>query len=266
MAPVPVFSARIGHKLGTHTSIRYGLSNQHGSACASKCLAVVDSVPIRLDYCLEAAETWASVLADLKVSTIVEILSGWAPKVALALARCSFTGRLFAVDRDPEALNALRTQVEPLLLSFDIQTVTADIFDDHLPSGDLLIANHIFDDLLVAQRSAPTNIATGDGLAAAYRDSPRVSERELRRLASQLASAVERTTKPNGLLLATHYEGYQERLFGLHDLRRQSLELKDELARLLMARGWVKEATPGRLGQMQTPYFTSLDVLTLRGP
>lgn len=104
---------------------------------------------------------WSRVLGLLRVpsdSSVVELGSGISPKIQRALSAIGFKGQLTIVDLDQKALGAQMIMASVLRSGFRVRTCQSDLFDYTLQSTDMLVGNHLIDDVIASEFSQLHNI------------------------------------------------------------------------------------------------------------
>lgn len=106
---------------------------------------------------LDQANAWKEIITKLNVpptGTIIDLLPGSLPKIELALNQLRFQGTIHAIDLDPQALKALDTHLSLISpLSFIYVPHHTNLYQISNIKADLIIANHIIDDLLLYEFS-----------------------------------------------------------------------------------------------------------------
>lgn len=98
---------------------------------------------------------WHDLLQEIgfdPAGTVVEIAPGASIKIAAALERSKFHGKLFVVDASPSVIDALRPRYAELLPAADIHWIAKPVAEamDALPDNiDALLASHVIDDMLL---------------------------------------------------------------------------------------------------------------------
>jgi|TARA_Y100000310_G_scaffold345855_1_gene471478 hypothetical protein len=96
-------------------------------------------------------EKWTRILERLlleKSAHVTDLLPGDDPKLEVALVDVNFRGILSLVDTSPEALSALTSFLEERSADYRVSAVQSNALFSELPSSDLVVGNHILDDLI----------------------------------------------------------------------------------------------------------------------
>lgn len=104
---------------------------------------------------------WSSVIGSLILpvqARIAELGPGVSPKLQFALSEIDFMGTLALVDLDPHTLLAQRFVFSRLRPSFQLVTYQQDLFDFPLTGYELVVGNHLIDDLVANHYSKKRGI------------------------------------------------------------------------------------------------------------
>lgn len=104
-----------------------------------------------LEWFKELATEWQSLFEQISISSaskIVEFGPGYSPKIQFALLQTPFKGQLVQVDLDIHTLNCQRLVNDLLGAKFQLSTWQGDLFDYSLEGVDILVGNHLIDDLV----------------------------------------------------------------------------------------------------------------------
>lgn len=199
----------------------------------------IHSLPIRYDYYLAQSEEWERLLEKFSLSessVVLELCTGWSPKMGLALARANFTGTFIAADLSQAALDECEELLMPVNHQFRINTWNGSVLEKTLPSADLIILNHALDDILLFSYVASQNVASAsvseeseyqsvERLRQSWQQGEAWMRAHLDEIAGKLAAQLTQARKPGGQVMIRQYEGYQEKL--------HQLTIAVELAQLL---------------------------------
>lgn len=83
--------------------------------------------------------------------TILEIAPGFRYKMAYALKEINFKGILYIIDSSDNVIDFINNKYKSILPDAKIITINKDIYNyvKYLPDVDLLVGNHIVDDLII---------------------------------------------------------------------------------------------------------------------
>jgi hypothetical protein len=178
----------------------------------------LSALPIHLDYYLTASEQWAAVLAHFQLteqSTVVEISPGWAPKIPLALYRQGFAGKYIGYDLSREALAQLQQFMEMIPAKFTAEYQCGDVLQSPLPPADMLVMNHVIDDLLLGRYGQLKSYESVAELQKSWQALAQLPLATFQPLVKQLATNITNSLHQNGQLLLHQYPGYIETLHHL---------------------------------------------------
>ncbi len=170
-------------------------------------------------YYQEGGKYWKKIFDLIAIKdkkTILDLLPGWAPKIAYGLIMSKYKGEYFALDKNKKFLSDLKTSAEFLLPKFKITKLHQNFLrSDSGLKADVVIANHIIDDLIM-------NIF--------FQDSEDIYKNETiynknwqwvlnnkneceTRLISELISKIDSFVADGGFLILNQYEGCIEKMF-----------------------------------------------------
>jgi hypothetical protein len=185
------------------------------------------SVPVRMDYYLHCAGTWATILQELNVQSmriIYDLCPGWSTKIELALLQTNFTGTIYCIDKSDTALrihkqyeSILKTNYSVCYKTFDI---LANTFQSNpcIPKPSLIIANHILDDILLGAFAETRNIQSTDllkhpeNLSTVWAEILHDTKLVVHAL-NRVYTFIDTFLVPDGKLLITQYPSYQDNLY-----------------------------------------------------
>ncbi len=181
----------------------------------------LQQLPIRYDYYLAQSELWAMLFKIEQLSdqqTVLEICSGWSPKIGLALCRQNFAGNLILHDSQLEALQTNRSLVEPMSPKCAITFWQGDVVQDVGPSADIIAMNHVLDDILlfsVLDTVSDSPYLNPIVLKKLWEQHQVELNSNIVSLAQKLALNLATQLQPNGKIFLRQYVGYQEKLHHL---------------------------------------------------
>lgn len=128
-----------------------------------------ETLPDKIVHSYEAwdeymSEVWKSLIQPMglnKKSVVIEIAPGTSTKIALALRRLDFCGTLWIVEPAAEIASEIVAKAQAILPEANIRLVMQYLVDaiHELPKNiDLIVANHVLDDMLIAQGTSNPDI------------------------------------------------------------------------------------------------------------
>ena len=165
---------------------------------------------------LRHGRTWAQLLRRLPMdtyATAVDLCPGWAPKIELGLLLCRWRGHLTLLDRDPEATSRLSRFLETFLPAFSVSTLAEDVYETDA-RADLVLANHVIDDLLLDAVTPARGLVYEDegALQTAHERLAEERERALEELMPRISAAVLSLLSGRGAIVLVQYPSYVESL------------------------------------------------------
>lgn len=188
---------------------------------------------------LRHGRTWAHLLRGLAIdnfTTAIDLCPGWAPKVELGLLLRRWRGHLTLLDRDLIAINRLRAFLETFFPPFSVTNLADDLYTTAI-KADLVLANHVVDDLLLDAFTPAQGVAYEDerALQAAHERLFKDRERALEELTPRISAALLSILNGRGAMVLVQYPSYVESLLPLERgstvvteaFRRISVQLQD---------------------------------------
>lgn len=195
--------------------------------------------------------TWERIFQALQYKTIPKIIDlcpGWAPKLALSLWYIEYAGEIVLVDKDKESTAALIEFMQLFRPKYSFSINAVDLLHEAPPvSADLVIANHIADDLALEIAAERFGYKISDLYAdeESYKkiwqmllDEPHdLKERTVEVLTRTILSSV----KSSGHVVLTQYSAYLERLLGLKPVVQFAQSIITETVKRLIVQGFILE-------------------------
>lgn len=235
-------------------------------------------LPARTDYWLYCADTWTRILLRLltpDTKTVYDLCCGWSPKIEMALLSTQFNGTVCAVDISRPALLLHRNYMHLFRPKFRVRYGPHDILGTgnlRLPKADLIIGNHILDDLLL--RAYSLTVQTPD-----YElfEKPEILEsvwktilKDTARTAKVIRQFVAFTgahLADGGILALSQYPGYQDTLYRSETARAMHRMLLSETKSAFLGNrvfGVYRKRTDTAFQSLSEPYFPAGSLLVLQ--
>ena len=174
-------------------------------------------------YCFERyhdhALAWEDVLKNVNLTNINNILDlcpGNGPKAAIALHYLNYSGTLHHLDKDEAASNVLLTFIKMFRSHFTLKYLNQDFFEYSGLKVDLLIANHVIDDLLLDRYCKTTGVLLDHIYESneSFLDSVKkiMNEPDFARTeyTEYIAQTLSKYLIPGGTAIFCHYSGLVE--------------------------------------------------------
>lgn len=238
------------------------------------------NLPIRFDYYQYCVETWKKIFARFsqkKLQTITDLCPGWSPKIEIALFRTNYSGIVNIIDKVPGHIDTLVTLVRSFPINFKLKPVVTDLLGPiitKIPPADLVVANHIIDDLLIdlyqkTKKTSHNNIFEDPDtyleICQKIIKSPNLQDTIIHKLQNRLLHLIN----PSGYLLITQYQGYQEKLYSQNHLHQFYFETTRKLVQKLISQNHFsvnrKLITPA-FKNLPNPYFQPSEIFCLQKP
>ena len=227
-----------------------------------------------LDSYFRNGRTWARVLERLDVKryrSIIDLCPGWSPKVELGLFYLGFSGEVSLVDQSPDALKQLTDTLTLFAPRYHLKPIEQNLFSPHNLRGDLVVANHVIDDLVLSHFGEQKLFdysaiyQAEEALERAWTAVLEHSPADRGEVIEKIAAALEQFVVPDGILVLTQYRSYLEELLDLDQSVGYSRKVLSAVVRSLESRGFIPE--PELIGECLqgfAGYFGPEDCVVLR--
>lgn len=174
---------------------------------------------------IEQSKRWERilkpVLAENHITSITDICPGWAPKIELALGHLEFTGTITLFDQDATAMKKLKNFTHYFYPSINLVQHKGDVFSNaKKPHSDLIVANHIIDDLILSLYTKKYRIHL-ETLYASEKSFIQTTndictnQTFLREATNTIIYALHQFVSPTNMLVIRQYPGLTEASIGL---------------------------------------------------
>ncbi len=176
-------------------------------------------------YCYNA-QTWAKILKPLKIhryKRIVDLCPGWTPKIELALFYLSYTGEVLILDKEADSSERVIKFMELFHPQYTIQKKEQDLFEPIKESYEVVIANHIVDDLVLHYFAKkmdikPKDIYEKEGIFEdLWKKILRKKENHMQEILPILIEIFSKIVCKGGIVLLSQYKSYIENLLDLDE-------------------------------------------------
>ncbi len=206
----------------------------------------VQQTTVEVEFMAAVGRSWARLLGPLVASAqrAIDLGPGWAPKVELGLLYGGFTGHVVLVNQDAAALTTLQRFMTAFPLAFTLDAVDADLFTWPGEPADLVLANHLLDDVVLDLYCKREGVDAGtlyereSAFQAAWERILAWPASDTDTLVARLADAVARLTRPGGHAVFAQYPSYAERTLSLDGAIAHGQRVLRGLGAELVARGF----------------------------
>lgn len=226
------------------------------------------------DYTQRIAENRYAIFEALQLNqyaSVCEILPGWGPKVAIPLTQIDYRWKLILLDKQMSFLDELEDSLQIFYPKFEIEKRAESIMDHMDFFTDVIIWNHVIDDLLLDEYCVQQGINVDD----LYNDGKKfVSTREELWKTSTIASTIaialiekfDFMINPGGCLILAQYAWETEKNFGLDISIQMCADVVEMIKKWLERRGFVEdvEVKNEAYSKLKTWFFPKEDLLVLR--
>lgn len=169
------------------------------------------------------ADTWAKIFNATqlqKKSIVIDVCPGWSPKIELGLYKAKYRGSVIIFDQNKNIFQYLRDLLLLFPIQFSMKHVVRDLFTQNVPKGNIVVANHCIDDLLLDYYAKKNDLLLSDiysseavfqfTVKSIIKDS--AIQKEMVQILAERFSAM---CLPKTLLFLTHYTSEIEKMMRL---------------------------------------------------
>lgn len=175
-----------------------------------------------MEFLFQLGHDWEHILKaipQINSRTIVDLCPGFTPKIELGLFYLQFRGKVSVIDVDTKSLASLVRFIRLLNSEFKIQKIRKNLFSAKIAKYDLVLGNHIIDDLVINYFCQLGKITQDDfyqreDVAKKIWQEILAKRNENIAVASAtIAGIFQKVTASGGYLCLTQYKSYAEKLF-----------------------------------------------------
>lgn len=179
-----------------------------------------------MEFLLQLGHDWERVLKVLPLnnfSKIVDICPGYTPKIELGLFFQKYDGRVYVLDIDSKSINSLARFIKLFSPEFKVVKKKENLFGKIGVSYDLVLGNHVIDDLVVYYFTNKSGIKLKDFYAneevaiKVWKNILESRSTNVKEVSVKIADIFGKITNKGGTVCLTQYESYAEKLFGLKE-------------------------------------------------
>lgn len=226
-----------------------------------------------LEFYCELGKKWHTILEAIEIhqyTKVVDLCSGYAPKVELGLFYAQYAGEVLLIDKDSSATDQLTRFMELFQPRFSLYSLHADL-SSLQERYDCVTANHILDDLIIDSFARKLAIPTQDiyekeeTIVTIWHHIVSRYDQHLQEMVDCVAPVLSRLVSPGGILCLTQYQSYFERVMNMKRAEQFNTEFFHTLsARLTENEFRVQEDALARMKATDKPRFEEDEVLILR--
>jgi len=212
----------------------------------------LNDIYTELEFYALIGKTWAKVLCEIninKFSEVADLCPGFSPKIELALFYAGFEGQVVMIDKDFSALSKLERFMRLFQPKFSLIKKRVDLFNEFKESYDVVLANHVIDDLVIAYFAEKNGIKLRDVYAKEgkivilWNKILKNKEQNLAEILSVVASVFRKITKRDGIICFTQYKSYMEKLLDMDGAFRFNRVLFNALVKKLTKEDFIQDKT-----------------------
>lgn len=207
-----------------------------------------------LRYLGNIGRCWKLLLSQTNLplkGSCISLCSGSRPKAELGLLYHGFSGKLTCINKDARELEELAEFLKLFNAGFRTEPLCADIFAVERRSANLILGNHIIDDLCYDSFSSCLGIEACE----LYQD-PKLVQRFwqlvpkaqlIAEISEKLAGIIMRLSRPGGCCILTQYQSQFEEVYELNKCTDICREIMLAAAQELSNQGFMQRRVPSHV-------------------
>lgn len=206
-----------------------------------------------LESYTQVGKSWKSIFETIWLrddQRVLNLCPGWSPKVELGLYYNGFSGSVDVCDIDKQSAGHIRNFMRIFDHHFHIYQKTKNVLTDSLWSYEVIVGNHIIDDLVVGDYVAQNRLSledfykNEDGIKGYTQDMQAKEQWEIQKsLIQTLADQIDTHLTSGGYVVLNHYKSYVDDLLANDAWYRHIGKLMKLLKANLCAR-WYQMCAP----------------------
>jgi|WetSurMetagenome_2_1015567.scaffolds.fasta_scaffold15442_2 hypothetical protein len=200
-------------------------------------------------YCL-IGKTWLKILSALNIKDkpqIVDLCPGFVPKIELGLFYLQYKGKVVAIDKDSRALSSHIKFMELFGPEFKISKKIINLFGRFKENYDVILANHLIDDLVLCYFSKKMKMKLSD-IYAKEGNVKKIWEHVLENKKNNLevmtkiiVKIFDQLSGSKGLICMTYYKSYLDKILDMDDAYKFNRELFKKIIKELKNKGFSED-------------------------
>lgn len=200
-----------------------------------------------MEFLLQLGHDWEQILKALPLSNyskIVDLCPGYTPKIELGLFFQKYDGKIYVLDIDSKSINSLARFIKLFGPEFRVIKKKENLFGKIGSSYDLVLGNHVIDDLVVYYFTNKSGITLKDFYAneevaiEVWKKILGSRSANVKDVSVKIADIFGKITNKGGTVCLTQYESYAEKLFGLKEAYLFNKEVFAKVKSILIKRGF----------------------------
>lgn len=219
----------------------------------------------------EIAQIWAKVLKPIiteNTKCVLDLCPGWAPKIELALHNLAFSGTVQMWDVDLSSTKRAMDYMKLFKPNYDLQQVGTNLLSgDSQIKSDLIVANHIIDDLLLYKfcmrnKIELSSLYGSESLLIAATEGIITDKKIQKEISSRLVSVVDTTLSKGGFFVISQYAGLFEKANHLDNWILFCKEILDDIKTELFKKSYHDQSNViyNSLQNSEEKYFFGEDI------
>ncbi len=180
-----------------------------------------------VEFYTKIGKTWEQLLKQVNVrkyKKIVDICPGFTPKVELGLYYLGYTGEIVILDKDTKAITQLKNFMDLFNPQFAITKLNEDLFKPSKQKFELVTANHVIDDLVLAHFAGREGISLYDlyetegEFSKLWKTILENEKSSIEKIVPVIVDALTGLVDNQGTLILSQYTSYMEKLLRLKEI------------------------------------------------
>ena len=198
-----------------------------------------------LEFYSYLGKTWASILSELKLenfSKILDICPGYSPKIELGLYYLGYKGKLIVLDKDKQSFCFLQKFTDLFNVGYDMEAKFSDFFEKKDEQYELVVANHVLDDLTVDYFAKKQGTSLKD-IYANEQEMIKIwnyilkdKKQNMEEILPLLVNSFDGFVKKGGYFCLAQYKSYMEKMLGMEETSKFNKDLFEEVVSKLTDR------------------------------
>jgi hypothetical protein len=200
-----------------------------------------------LEFQALLGKTWECILKEININSyshVVDLCPGYSPKIELGLFYLQYKGEVVAIDGDSHALSMLVRFMDLFNPQFKISKKIVNLFGRFKGNYDVVLANHIIDDLVLCYFSQKLRIKHRDiyskeeNVKIIWKHVLSDKKTNLDMMSTVISKMFNQLIEPKGIICITHYKSYFDKLLDADKAYKFNQELLKKIVAELKHNGF----------------------------
>lgn len=200
-----------------------------------------------MEFLLQLGHDWERILRVLPLSNfskVVDLCPGYTPKIELGLYFRQYSGKVYVLDIDLKSMGSLARFIKLFDPKFEVIKKKENLFGKTASLYDLVLGNHVIDDLVVYYFTKKLGVklkdfyASEDVAVGVWKNILADRTHNAEDVSGRIADIFVKITNVGGTVCLTQYESYAEKLFDLRKAYSFNKEVFGKVKSILVKRGF----------------------------